>query len=43
MYIALSLVAGFLVGGIMFLLVGITIGRNVGSGEDHFLPPLPRK
>jgi hypothetical protein len=27
---------------VVFLAAGITIGRKVGSGEDHFLPPLPR-
>lgn len=35
----LAAVIGFILGGVVFLSVGIAIGRSVGSGEDHFLPP----
>jgi hypothetical protein len=42
MHIVLAFVIGFAFGGMVFLLVGVTIGRKVGDGEDHFLPPAPR-
>jgi hypothetical protein len=42
MLTALMAVVGFIFGAIVFLPVGITIGRSVGDGEDHFLPPAPR-
>jgi hypothetical protein len=43
MSIFIAFGAGFVIGGMVFLLVGFTVGRNVGAGEDHFLPPLKKR